>query len=70
MTKWIFSKDSKGMLITKEKEGKRPLKIGYSGLPDLTNAFFEVSGKFEPGDLVVTPEGTNFVFSRQGWFNN
>jgi len=71
MTTWIFTEDAKGTYyITQQKEGKKPLKLGYSSAPGLGNAFLDVSDRFEPGDIVVTPEGTSVVHSRQGDLNN
>ena len=70
MSKWIYNKTKNNTIkITRHTEDAAPIIIGETE-PNLTNALIEIAQEFEPGDLVITPEGTSLVYDRQGWLEN
>ena len=70
MSKWIYNKTKNNTIkITRHTEDTTPIIIGETE-PNLTNALIEIAQEFEPGDLVITPEGTSLVYDRQGWLEN
>ncbi len=70
MTKWVYDKTDRNTLqVTRYVEGKPPVVVGETET-NLNNALVEIATELEPGDIVITPEGSNLVLSRQGWLEN